>query len=119
MHVEAQDEAEAMNWRRWHAQAVRKEFLENPLTGEPARPIPLEDLVALRPGQAMARLGGGAFALPLRTPTPLDEPPADRGETIQGTSWETYGASPLGDPAPGSPGPGRKPGPKGSDDFLE
>ncbi|MBI3013860.1 MAG: hypothetical protein HYY65_02075 [Candidatus Tectomicrobia bacterium] len=53
----------AFNLSAKDASAVRKEFLEDPLTEEPARPVSLETLVALRPGQAVARLGGGAFAL--------------------------------------------------------
>jgi hypothetical protein len=50
----------AFNLSAKDAMAVRKEFLEEPLTPtpEPARPIGLEALVALQTGRAMARLGG-------------------------------------------------------------
>ena len=107
----------AFNLSAKDAQAVRKEFLELPMTGEEARPIGLETLVALRPGQAMARLGGGAFALPLRTLEPLREPSPGRGERILEISWETYGAGPFEPPRPSTGGP---PGePKSRDDFLE
>lgn len=99
------------------ATAVRKEFLEDPLTGDLARPVPLENLVALRPGQAMARLGGGAFAIPLRTPEPMEEPPAWRGEKIREASWRTYGAVPIVESQ--ARNDQKKPTPGTGDDFLE
>jgi hypothetical protein len=103
------------------AMAVRKEFLEEPrtLTPELARPVPLETLVALRPGRAMARLGGGAFALPLQTLEPLPEPPAGRGERIREISWETYGTAPFEEPTASAPGGAGQRSPTRSEDFLE
>jgi hypothetical protein len=104
------------------AQAVRKEFLEEPLdrlTLKPAQPVPLERFVALRPGQAMARLGGGAFALPLQTLAPLREPPVAHGETIRRISWETYGAPPSAGPQAGLSAGGARGAPKDQADFLE
>ena len=56
------------------------------MRGEGAGPVSLEMLVALRPGQAVARLGGGAFALSLQTVEPLSEPSASHGEKIRAVS---------------------------------
>ncbi len=106
----------AFNLSAKDAMAVRKEFLEDPMSGDPARPVSLEALVALRPGQAMARLGGGAYALPLRT---LDEPPAWRGEKVREASWRSYGAMPISESAAKSPDPNRKQVPGNSEGFLE
>ncbi len=108
----------AFNLSAKDAMAVRKEFLEDSMAGDPAQPVSLESLVALRPGQAMARLGGGAFALPLQTLTPLDEPGAWRGEKVRATSWGRWGAAPaIVEPQARS---GRKKQTPGTgDDFLE
>lgn len=109
----------AFNVSAKHAQAVRKEFLELPMTGEEARPIGLETLVALRPGQAMARLGGGAFALPLRTLEPLAEPSTARGERMREVSWQKYGAAPFAEGPPKSVASEPKPSRGSGNDFLE
>jgi hypothetical protein len=79
------------------AQTMRKEFLEPPLTMSlaDAQPVALETLVALRPGRAVARLGGGAFAVALRTATPLAQLPAGRGARVQAASWERWGTAPV------------------------
>ncbi len=109
----------AFNLSAKDAMAVRKEFLEDPMSGDPARPISLEALVALRPGHAVARLGGGAFALPLRTMEPLEEPLAWRGEKIRDVSWKTYSVSALTHPSPRPSVAGPQHAPKDSEDFLE
>ncbi len=108
----------AFNLSAKDAMAVRKEFLEDSLTREPARPVPLENLVALRPGQAMARLGGGAFALPLHTLEPLEEPPGWRGEKVREVSWKTFGAAPPIVESQAHSGRKRQT-PGTGDDFLE
>jgi len=101
------------------ATAVRREFLEAPLPEEAAGPVSLEALIALQPGQALARLGGGAFAIPLQTPEPLEEPPGWKGEKIREVSWKIYGAPPAGKSSPGPRGSGPTRAPAGRDDFLE
>lgn len=78
----------AFNLSAKDAMAVRKEFLEDPATGDSSRPVSLEALVALKPGQAVARLGGGAFVIPLHTPKPLAEVPGWRGEKVRAISWQ-------------------------------
>jgi hypothetical protein len=85
----------AFNLSAKDAQVVRKEFLEEPMTlsAKPAQPVAMERLVALKTGQAVARLGGGAFALPLQTEEPIGEPSPERGEWIRERSWETYAVS--------------------------
>jgi hypothetical protein len=103
--------------------AVRKEFLEIRVRGrhlpeEVAEPISLDALVALRPGQAMARLGGGAFAVPLHTLKPMEEPPAWRGEKVRETSWKTYGVAPIAERTPGSAGAGLRQAPRSGEKFL-
>lgn len=110
----------AFNVSAKDAQAVRKEFLEEPRTLRlaEARPVPLETLVALRPGHAIARLGSGAFALPLRTPTPLKDPDARRGEEVREASWERYGVRARSDE---HAAPGKTPREAGAteENFLE
>ena len=100
------------------AQTMRKEFLEPPLTMSlaDAQPVALETLVALRPGRAVARLGGGAFAVALRTSKPLSSPSAAEGERIRGASWETYGVWPLAEAPLARGGSGKA---KEAEEFLE
>jgi hypothetical protein len=100
---------------------VLKEFLELPLTDEDARPIGLETLVALRPGQAMARLGGGAFVLPLRTHEPLGEPEIRDRDRTREVSWEVYGVHSISKSVHGvkEPRANDKASPSSSEDFLE
>jgi hypothetical protein len=111
----------AFNVSAKDAQAVRKEFLEEPmtLTLAEARPVPLERLVALRPGRAMARLGGGAFALPLMTKEPLEAPLAAHGERIREVSWASFRASPFEDQPAVPRGDRQKQSGGVGDDFLE
>lgn len=108
----------AFNVSAKDAQAVRKEFLEEPRTRspKPAQPVPVETLVALRPGQAMARLGGGAFCLPLKTKEPLSGFPPEHGEQIRAVSWETYGAVWQ---RPSAQASDRERVPERAEDFLE
>ncbi len=81
------------------SQVLRKELLAYPYLPVDARPVSLEALVTLRTGQAVARLGGGGYAVRLETTEPLELPPAWRGERVRATSWGRFGVSPL-------PGPG-------------
>ena len=100
-------------------QAVRKELLEPPLLPADAEPVSLESLVTLRTGQAVARLGSGAYALKLQTAEPMSRPTAWRGEKIRATSWARYGVSSVN---PEHSMLGRAPSvlePEGSGDFLE
>jgi len=82
----------AFNLGAKDAETMRREFIEESMDSHDARPIPMERLVTLRPGRAVARLGTGAFAIPLQTTAPLEEPPAWRGEKVQALSWERFGA---------------------------
>lgn len=103
------------------AQAMRKEFLQEPLTtptSAEAQPVALETLVALRPGRAVARLGGGAFAVALRTSSPLAQPPAGLGERIRAASWGRWGAPPTHNGSQARDGR-QKQTPGRGDDFLE
>jgi hypothetical protein len=70
-------------------------------------------------GQALARLGGGAFAIPLQPLEPLAEQLAWRGEKIQEVSWKTYGAAPASEFAPKAAETNRKLVPGKSEEFLE
>ena len=97
------------------AQIMRREFLEAHEDG--ARPVAAESLISLRPGRAVARLGSGAYAIPLATKPPLEAPPPWRGETAKERSWQRYGEkgrSPSEDRSHRADG--REPPP---DDFLE
>ena len=111
----------AFNLSAKDALAVRKEFLEEPptLSAKSAQPVALETLVALRPGRAVARLGGGAFALPLQTTEPLPPPPAERGAEVRDISWERYAAPPFADhDSKTSRGKGKRTR-EDDEDFLE
>lgn len=70
-------------------------------------------------GQEMARLGGGAFAVPLQTIEPMEEPPGWRGEKIREVSWKTYGVAPVAERTPGSSSAGLRQAPKSGEEFLE
>ncbi len=85
------------------AGAVRKELLDLPVLPVEAQPVSPEALVTLRTGQAVARLGTGAYALRLRTAEPMEQPKRWLGEQIRGRSWERYGASPQSPPLNGEP----------------
>lgn len=78
------------------AQAIRREFLVDPGDGGAAESVALESLVSSRPGQAIARIGSGAFSIPLQAPEPL--PPGDPkwGEEVRVRSWARYGAKASG-----------------------
>ncbi len=86
----------AFNIAAKDAQVLRREFLEETPEGLDARPVAAERFVTLKRGQAMARLGTGAYAVPLPTPAPLPDPPAWQAEEVRNRSWERYGASLLG-----------------------
>lgn len=77
------------------AQIVRKELLELPALPDEAGPVSLEALVTLRTGQAVARLGAGAYALPLAIRRPVPEMAAWRGEQVRQISWERHMAEPF------------------------
>ena len=81
------------------AEVVRKELLDLPSVNEPARPVAREALISLRVGEAVARLGSGSYAVPLKGPEPIDPPSRARGEWIAARSWERYGI-PLGSRQP-------------------
>lgn len=102
------------------AQTIRREFLAGPLRmGESVHPVEPEALVTLKPGRAVARLGTGAFAIPLETDNWLEKEPAWRGDKILEASWERYGASRLDSRPPGPNGRGPREGSRGTGDFLE
>ncbi len=82
----------AFNLGAKDAHAVRRELLDLPLDGSSAAPVAAEVLVGLKVGQAMARLGGGAFALRVNARPPLDAPPPERGHAVREQSWRTYAA---------------------------
>jgi hypothetical protein len=109
----------AFNLSAKDAMAVRKELLEDPMTGDPARPVSLEALVALRPGHAVARLGGGAFALPLQTREPLAGVPGWQGGKVREASWKTFGARSIPESKAKPAGAVPKKLPRLSEDFLE
>jgi DNA helicase HerA-like ATPase len=73
------------------AEVVRKELLELPAVNEPARPIDRERVLRLRVGEAVARLGGGNFAIPLKGSSPLEKPAQVRGQQIVARSWKRFG----------------------------
>jgi len=101
------------------AQAVRRELLDLPLLPVEAKPVPVEPLVTLRTGQAIGRLGSGAYAVKLQTADPLEPPPAWRGERVREISWERYGVGPLGENSAAVSDRGGKRSSDSSDDFLE
>jgi hypothetical protein len=73
------------------AEGMRKEFFDLPVVPEPASPVSVEAFVTLKTGQAIARLGTGAYAVRLQTAAPVDREPAWRGEQASAQSWERYG----------------------------
>ncbi len=73
------------------AEVVRKELLELPAVNEPARPVEREAVIGLRVGEAVARLGGGNFAIPLKGSVPLEKPSQARGQQIVARSWKRFG----------------------------
>ena len=73
------------------AEVVRKELLELPASTEPARPVAREAVVRLRVGEALARLGGGSFTVPLKGLEPFEKPPQVRGERTAARSWQRFG----------------------------
>lgn len=83
----------AFNLSAKDAQAVRKELLDRPALPVEAPPVSLEALVTLRTGQAIARLGSGAYALRVHTTEPIPEPLALRGESVRSISWERHGTA--------------------------
>lgn len=83
----------ALNVSAKDANVVRREFLE-PANDGTTKSIPAEAMVEFKVGQAIARLGGGGFALPLRVTPPFEEPPQEWGERIRAVSWDTYGVAP-------------------------
>jgi hypothetical protein len=72
------------------AQVVRKELLVLPRRPVEADPVSLETLVTLRTGQAVARLGSGAYAILLRTSDPVEQPPGWRGEEVKAAAWARH-----------------------------
>lgn len=74
------------------AQVVRRELLDRTLLPVDAEPVALEALVTLRTGQAMARLGGGAYAVRIETAEPLEVPPAWRGDRARAAAWASIDA---------------------------
>ena len=100
------------------AQIVRKELLELPALPGEAGPVSLESLVTLRTGQAVARLGAGAYSLPLQTRKPAPEMAGWRGEEMRRVSWERHMAEPFQEPSARS-GARRDAATATSQDFLE
>lgn len=76
------------------AEVVRKELLDLPAVTEPARPVEREAVIRLRVGEAVARLGSGSFAIPLKGSSPLEKPPQVRGQRTVARSWKRFGISP-------------------------
>ena len=73
------------------AYAVRREFIEEDLRDGSAQPIAQETLIGLKVGRAVARLGSGAFSIPLETPAPGQRPSQAAGAVARAHSWETHG----------------------------
>jgi type IV secretory pathway TraG/TraD family ATPase VirD4 len=73
------------------AEVVRKELLDLPSPNEQARPVAREAVIGLRVGEAVARLGGGGFALSLKGSAPLEKPSQARGLRTAARSWERFG----------------------------
>lgn len=75
------------------AQAVRKEFLTTVPHKDEVRiePIPLEELLELRTGEAYAKLAGGR-AVKLDMPAPLVVGSRAVGESVIAESWQRYAA---------------------------
>lgn len=84
----------ALNLGSKDAQAVRGEFLDLPADGGPAQPVAPAALVGLKIGQAVARLGGGAYALRVNCAPPLPQPLRGWGESVREMSWKIYGVAP-------------------------
>ncbi len=82
------------------AQTIRKEFLQPSADGGEAQPASLESLTGSKPGEAIARLGSGAYALPLAAPTPLEPPDPEWGLSVRAESWQRYGAKDLSSAPP-------------------
>ncbi len=73
------------------AEAIRKELLDLPEDGSEARPAPIESLVSQKPGEAIARLGSGGYALPLEAKAPVEKGDPEWGVEVRRRSWERYG----------------------------
>ena len=73
------------------AYALRREFLEEDPSDFSVRPIAQETIVGLKVGQAIARLSGGALAVPLDALPPLDRPNQAAGAAVRARSWESHG----------------------------
>src|SRR5262245_5889387 len=103
------------------AQVLRKELVEPAEDGGGAGPVAIEALVTLKAGEAYGRLGGGAWALPVRTLAPRDGGESGAGERIREVSWSRFGVPEKergSGPAPPPAGEGRKE-PGEPEDFWE
>ncbi len=100
------------------AESLRKEFLECTFGGD-VRPVGPEAFVTLKQGKAIARLGTGAFAIPLKTDGPFDKPPAWHGEKVKEASWHQFGASPFDKPLLEGPDRRSLAAEGGEEDYLE
>ncbi|MCP3995097.1 MAG: ATP-binding protein [bacterium] len=81
------------------AQAVGREFLDINPVDLSTHPVSSDTLVSLKVGQAVARLGSGAVAIPLDTAPPGPQPSAARGAAVRAQSWDLHGI-PLSDRLP-------------------
>ncbi len=73
------------------AYALRREFLEEDPRDLSLRSVAEETLVDLKVGHAVARLGGGALAMPLDALPPQDRPNQAAGAAVCARSWQLYG----------------------------
>ncbi len=91
------------------AYAVRREFVEEDPKDFKPQPIAQEVLTGLKVGQAVARLGGGAFALPLKTRMPQGRPSQAVGQAVRAHSWHVHGIPLASRPQPLFAGPEKTP----------
>ena len=73
------------------AEVVRRELLDLPGPGKAAEPVSREALVSLRVGEAVVRLGGGAYALPVNATPPVEKPDESYGRWVHERSWTRHG----------------------------
>lgn len=82
-------------------EVLKKELLYRAAENGSIRPVPLEALVNQPVGHAVAKLGTGALAFPLRVDPPVEVPPREVGDRVREISWKKFGgpAMPAADKA--------------------
>lgn len=93
------------------AGVIRRELLVPGPDGV-RKPVPAEQLVSLRVGEAIGRIGSGTCAMTIRFKKPIPEQERGLAADVREMSWRTHGAPPMTEertstsalPQEGSPG---------------